>query len=116
MNRAAHFGLALDVDDVALAHPHGGSDAHRMGKAKVAEVDHGQAVDLADMAAARGDQQGVLEDRVLILVAQAVVAPGLGRQRRFDIDSADRGMAGPNGAMLRLVQQVGNVLRVGDSR
>jgi hypothetical protein len=32
---AAQLGLALDVDDVALADPGGGGDAHRMGEHEV---------------------------------------------------------------------------------
>ena len=57
MDRAAELDFALDVDHLALAQPGGGGDARGLAEGEVAQIDHGQAVDLADLRAGGVDQQ-----------------------------------------------------------
>ena len=56
MQRAAELDLALDVGDAARAQPHAGRDAARPPERERAELQHGQAVDLADLRAFGVDQ------------------------------------------------------------
>ena len=89
MDRAAKFHLALDVDHFALAHAHGGGDAHGMSERALAEHDHGETVDLADMAARGADQQLATQDFLLIALANPLVAMASRRQCHFDMRPVD---------------------------
>ena len=70
MDRAAELHLALDIDQLAAARPHPAGDPGRPPEGEAAELDHAEAVHLADPTAGGVDQRHVLKNRLLRPVAQ----------------------------------------------
>ncbi len=82
---AGHGHLALDVHHPFLAGMGARADAHRQAKTVVAGVDLRHAIDLADLAAGKGDQVLAVADRRMQVLLHRVVAQALRGQRGFDI-------------------------------
>ena len=111
---AAQLDLALDVDDLAVAQARGGGDARRLAEGEVAELEHRQAVDLADPLAVGVDQQVSAQDRLVHPLAQAVGAVDLRRRspaRRRRASTTSR--AGLPRPVIGLAQQIGQAAHVG---
>src|SRR5574341_158892 len=64
MDRPAELDLALDVDHVTLADARAGGDPRRLPERVVAQLDHGETVDLADLLAGGVDQDRRSPDRL----------------------------------------------------
>ena len=71
---AAELGLALDVDDAAGPQPHARGDPARPTEGKRPELQHREAVDLADLGAVGIDQHDAAVDGLLRPVAKTVGA------------------------------------------
>ena len=105
MDGPAEFDLALDVDDLPLAHAYRGRDAHRVGKSAFAENGDRETVDLADMDAGGIDQQLAAQNFFLITLPDPVVAVLVRLQSRFDMRALDQRRIGGRREMPRLLHQ-----------
>ena len=85
VERARQLDLALDVDHLALAQAHAGGDAAGPAEGEVAELQHRQAVDLADGAAGGVDQHGLAQHRFLDALARPVGAEDAGVDGALDV-------------------------------
>ena len=106
---SAELGLTLDVDDLAFARANATSDAGRHAKRVAAEVDHGQAVDLANDAAARLDVDPTLGDVVAHLELDEAFALGTRRQGALHVRSVNFGRLFLLGVERRFTHEVGDV-------
>ena len=81
MDGAAQLRLAFDVHHLTLAQAHGGGDTRRHTEAETAQLQHREAVDLADLRAVGIDQHQTTLDALVHLVTHAVQAINLGIDR-----------------------------------
>ncbi|MFO1427355.1 MAG: hypothetical protein U1F11_10370 [Steroidobacteraceae bacterium] len=102
----AELDLALDVDELALAHAGRGGDAHRVCERRAAERQHREAVRLADRLARRRDAQRVVADRGEQLALHPIDAAPLGLDRVLHVRAADLRGAATERVVVRLAQQV----------
>ena len=101
------------VEEVAAAQAHGRRHAHRVAEAEAAHLRHRQSIDLADVVAVGGHQQGLADEGFEQALAHAVGAPDACGLRQRDVDAGDGVAAGPCGLCIGLVQQVGQCAGVG---
>src|SRR5579862_7395054 len=105
MQWSAKLDLALDIDDLAAAHPHLRGDAGRVAKGERAEADHRQPVDLAHRRAAGLDADRPARDLILHASVDAVAAADLRVERTLDFRGADYLLAGIGGELIGLLKQ-----------
>lgn len=89
MDRAAHVGFALNVDELAAADARLHSNPRRLAERKTGEVVNHQTVDLADFFAFNVNHDGAVVDLLQHSLFNAVAAVNLGGNRLIDVLFAD---------------------------
>ncbi len=113
MNGAAHVDLALDVDHIAAPHAHRCRDARSLAEGVVAQLQHGEAIDLADGVACGLDEDGFAQHLVLHEPGNTVEAENLGVDGLVDMLGADALRAGFVSPVVGLLEQVDDGLKLG---
>ena len=85
-----HRHLALDTHQSLLAGVGAGGDARREAEAVVPQVDHGQAVHLADRLTVQADEHLALGDGLAHLLFRVVVPPGACGEGRVHVRRLDQ--------------------------
>ena len=113
VDRPAHVDLALDVDHIPAPHAHGGGDAGGLAEDVVAQLQHGERVDLPDDGAARFDVNRLAQHFVLHKPGDAVEAENLGIDGLAHVLNADQFGACLRRPEIRLLQQIDDRLHLG---
>src|SRR5579863_452136 len=105
MQRSAELDLALDIDDLAAAHPHLRGDSGRVAEGERAEADHGEPVDLTDYLARIFYADRAARDLLLHAPVDTVAAANLRIERALNLGGADHLLAGVGGELIGLLEQ-----------
>src|SRR5271166_7207334 len=106
MQRAAELDLALDVDDLATAEPDPGGNAAGIAEGETAERDDRKPVHLTNLFAIGLDSDRLAADLFLQTSVDPVTAAELGIDRLLHLRRGDDLLAGAEGKLVGLLQQV----------
>lgn len=113
VDRLAQVDLALDVDDAAAARVDSGGNARRHAERRVADLQHGEPVALADRRALAVDQDDAGEHVVEHPLRDTTGTRGLGLQRTLDVPGVGHLVTGQLADEIGLADQLEQVADTG---